>query len=80
MATARRNNKAAEAAGPANKGLKIVARRDHFRRAGRAFGAEPETIPLTELTAEEVETLKTEPMLLVVEVDIEAPAAEETGS
>lgn len=59
------------AAGPANKGLKIVSRREGgFRRGGRFFSFEGETVPLSELTKEEVELIKAEPQLVVVEVDI----------
>lgn len=60
-------------AGPANKGLRIVARKDLFRRCGRAFGAEPVVIPLTDVSAGEVEILKAEAQLVVVDVDIEPP-------
>ena len=59
------------AAGPATKGLKIVARqKGGFRRAGRHFSFEGETVPLSELSQEEVDQLKAEPQLVVVEVDI----------
>lgn len=60
-------------AGSADKGLRIVARpQAGFRRIGRHFGPDGETIPLSELTAEEVETVKAEAQLVVVEVDIPA--------
>lgn len=60
-----------KAAGPADKGLRIVARpQQGIRRAGRHFSAEGTTIPLSELTAEEVEQLGAEPQLVVVAVDI----------
>lgn len=69
------NSKKAKAAGPADKGLKIVSRSEQgMRRAGRFFGPEGETIPLSELTEEEVEALKAERNLVVVEVDIKAAA------
>ena len=68
MATAKKT-----AAGPATKGLKIVSRREGgFRRGGRHFSAEGETVPLSELSPEEVEQIKGEPQLVVVEVDIDA--------
>ena len=60
-------------AGPADKGLRIVARKDVFRRCGRTFGAEAVTIPLADLTQEDVTALKDEPQLVVVDVDIEPP-------
>ena len=59
-------------AGPAGKGLQIVARPASFMRCGRQFTAEPTTIALSELSAEEVQRLKDEPMLVVTEVDIDA--------
>lgn len=66
-----------KSAGPATKGLKVVSRRESgFRRCGRNFSAEGTVVPLSELTDEEVETLKAERALVVVEVDIEAPAAD----
>lgn len=63
--------KTAKAAGPATKGLRIVSKRDGFRRVGRAFDGTPAVIPLSELTADQVEQLTTEPMLVVTEVDVE---------
>lgn len=60
-------------AGPADKGLLIVARpQAGFRRIGRHFGPDGETIPLSDLTEDEVATLKAEAQLVVVEVDIAA--------
>lgn len=67
-----------KAAGPADKGLRIVARKDSFRRCGRVFGIEPVVIALADLTEEELELLKNERQLLVAEVDIEPPAEPET--
>ena len=60
-----------EAAGPDTKGLKVIARPEAFRRAGYAFTREPLTIPLSDLTEEQVDLLKGEPALVVQEVDIE---------
>lgn len=65
-----------KAAGPATKGLRVVARREVFRRAGRVFTAEATTIPLSELSDDDVDALKAEPQLVVSEVDIE-PAAQD---
>lgn len=65
-----------KAAGPATKGLRIVARSDKgFRRCGRAFSAEGTTLALSELTEDEVEALKGEAQLVVVEVDITVDSA-----
>lgn len=59
-----------KAAGPADKGLRIVSRKDSFRRCGRAFGIEPVVIALADLSDEEVALLENEPQLLVARVDI----------
>lgn len=64
-------------AGPATQGLKIVSRPASFYRAGRQFTSEPTTIPLSQLTPDQVEALKGEPNLVVTEVDIE-PADDKT--
>lgn len=59
------------AAGPADKGLRVVARpQNGFRRAGFHFNAEGSTLALSELTDEQVEQLRAEPQLVVVDVDI----------
>lgn len=61
-----------QAAGPADKGLRVVARpQGGFRRAGFHFSAEGITLPLSDLTADQVEQLREEPQLVVVDVDIE---------
>lgn len=60
-------------AGPATRGLKVVARTASFWRGGHQFGAEAVTVPLSKLTPEQVEAITNEPMLVVQEVDI-APA------
>jgi hypothetical protein len=72
MATAKTKS---TAAGPATKGLKVVSAVEGFRRGGRAFGREATVVPLSELTNEQLDAIKGEPSLAVVEVDIE-PAKE----
>lgn len=57
-------------AGPATKGLRIVSRGAQFRRANREWNSEGTTVPLSELTQEEVDTLRGETQLVVVDVDI----------
>lgn len=52
------------------KALRVLARRDGFRRAGREFGHNPTDIPLSELNKAQIEQLKGDPSLLCVEVDI----------
>lgn len=46
--------------------LLVTARRDGFRRCGRAWSREQTRVPIDELTADEVEALLAEPMLDVV--------------
>lgn len=60
--------------GPAGKGLKVVPKREGWRRAGRAFTGEGETIAFEDLTVSQVEQLKGDSMLVVSEVDL--PKAE----
>lgn len=62
------------AAGPATRGLKVTARPASFRRGGHTFSGEAKTIPLSELSDEQVEQITTDPNLVVQEVDIEPPA------
>ncbi|MGA0610563.1 HI1506-related protein [Caldimonas sp. KR1-144] len=63
-------------AGAPIKALKVISRRDSFRRAGFEFTGEAKTLPLDELTDDQVEALKAEPLLVVSEVDIEPEKAE----
>lgn len=54
------------------KALQIVSARAGFRRAGIVFGKEPVTVALSILTPEQIKQLKSEPMLAVSEVEIDA--------
>ena len=54
--------------------LRIVAKRNGFRRAGRAWSTEPRDVALDALSAEELAQLRAEPMLIVTEVEIAPPA------
>lgn len=56
--------------GPAGKGLKVVPKRDGFRRAGYVFSGEGRTIPYADLDEDQVALLKGDAMLVVVEVDL----------
>lgn len=58
-------------AGAPTKGLKVISAREGFRRGGHAFGKEPRVVALSELTPEQAEAIREEPMLAVAEVDIE---------
>lgn len=68
MATAKQKT-----AGPATRGLKVTTKRDGFRRAGIEWNGTT-TVALSELTAEQVEAIQAESLLIVEEVDID-PAA-----
>lgn len=46
-------------------GLKVTSKVEGFRRAGRAWSTEPTVIGRSDLTADELEQLMAEPMLLV---------------
>jgi hypothetical protein len=60
---------------PATRGLKVIAKRDGFRRAGREWVGTT-TVPLSELTKEQADALKAETLMLVVEeVDIKPAKA-----
>ncbi len=52
--------------------LRVTARRDGFRRAGRAWPGEPTIVPLSELSEDQVALLRGESMLVVEDVEIEA--------
>ncbi len=67
MATATKT----KAAGPANKALRVITRRDGFRRAGIEFSG-TKIIPLNELTAEQAEAIKAETTMFVVD-EIDTP-------
>jgi hypothetical protein len=53
--------------GKQGKHLVITADRDSFWRAGRNWTREPKTVPVDELTEDEILALKAEPVLTVVE-------------
>lgn len=78
MATANTNTPAAGAAkSKTEKGLRVVARTPGFRRAGRAFGAEPIEIRLSELNEKQIKALRDERELVVVDIDMPAAAGTE---
>lgn len=47
--------------------LSIVSKRDGFRRCGYEFNSKPTSIEISKLTEEQIKTLKSDPMLIVVE-------------
>lgn len=70
MATAK-----SKTAGPATRGLRVTTKRDGFRRAGIEW-AGTTTVALSDLTAAQVDAIKAETTMLIVdEVDIEAVEA-----
>ena len=52
--------------------LRVSAKREGFRRGGRAWGKEAATVKLSELSDEQIEQIKNEPMLDVTEVEVGA--------
>lgn len=66
----------AKPAGESTVGLRVIARRDSFRRAGRVFTPEATVIPLSELSEEEANAIKDETQLIVDVVSIETPKAD----
>ncbi len=56
--------------------LRVTSKRDGFRRAGRAWSKEATVVSMAELSEEQIEQIKGEPMLDVAEIEIDAPAAE----
>lgn len=64
MATAKKT----AAAGSPERALRIVAKKDGFRRAGREWTG-TSFVPLSDISPEVREQLEAEPMLIVDEVD-----------
>lgn len=54
------------------KALRITAKVGGFRRAGIAHAATPTDYPEGTLTADQIELIKAEPMLVVEEIDVVA--------
>jgi hypothetical protein len=62
-------------AGKPEQGIRVVTRSGkEFRRAGLVFGADERTVSLVDITAEQLEAIRSEAMLFVVDVDL-TPAA-----
>lgn len=76
MATSQLSRAKGKNAGPATKGLEVIAKRPQFYRGGQAFNQEPRVVALADLTEEQAEQIRAEGqpggMLIVREVDIEA--------
>lgn len=56
-------------------GLRIAAPGGTFRRAGLQFGSEPRELPVADLTEAQVQALRAEPALVVLDVTLPPPAA-----
>ena len=56
--------------------LKVAATRDGWRRAGRAWTKEPQTVDASDFTSEQIEQLKADPNIIVMPARA-APAAPE---
>jgi len=52
------------------KVLRVVARREGFRRAGFVFGAQPRDVAPDALTPAQRAAIVRDPMLLVTEIDV----------
>lgn len=70
---------AALKARPTGKGLRVLAKREGFRRAGFCFGSAPVDVALSDITEEQEALLRDEPMLLLVDIDLPDAQAESTG-
>jgi hypothetical protein len=57
--------------------LRVTAKTNGFRRAGRAWSDKPTVVPVADFTEEQVAALKEEPRLVVEELMPEPEAAPE---
>lgn len=55
--------------------LSVVASRDGFRRAGRAWSREATVVKLSELSDEQIEQIEGEALLTVTEVEVDEEVA-----
>jgi hypothetical protein len=51
-------------------GLRVTAKAEGFRRAGRTWPATPTELPLADFKKGEVEQLRAEPMLVIEDVEL----------
>jgi hypothetical protein len=60
------------------KVLRVVSKspKGRFFRAGIEFGAQPRDVRVADLKREQLKAIKEEPMLLVLETEIEVPVEE----
>ena len=71
MATTKKSGQARKAPREraATAALRVIAKQDGFRRAGRAWSGET-VVPLSELSDEQIEQLENEPKLVVIETEL----------
>ncbi|WP_316154723.1 HI1506-related protein [Cupriavidus sp. BIC8F] len=71
------------------KVLRVVSRKDKFRRAGFEFSADPQNLPLDTLSADQLAAIKGDPSLVAIEAEVvideegnvvEAPQGEGTDA
>ncbi len=58
-------------AGSATEGIEVIARQATFYRAGIEFGHEPKQISLSSLTKQQLDDIKSEPMLITRDIEID---------
>jgi len=58
--------------------LRVVAKREGFRRAGLVFGSQPQDVPLTALTDVQRAAITRDPMLLATQVEVEVMDEDQT--
>lgn len=62
--------------GDSRQALQVISKRDGFRRAGREWNGST-TVLLDDLTDEQIDQLESEPMLVVLQVEMPAEAPNE---
>lgn len=58
------------------KVLRVVARKESFRRAGHQFGAEPVDIPLDQLDKRQLAAIVADPELIATELEVDPEEVE----
>lgn len=62
------------------KVLRVVARKESFRRAGHQFGAEPVVIPMDQLDKRQLAAIVADPELVATELEVDAEEVEAVES
>lgn len=74
-----KTSKSAEPVGP-TAAIKVVCATPGFRRGGRAWGPDATTVPVSEFKPEQLDAIRAEPRLIVVDVEIDAAATAPEGA